>query len=466
MTSFFLPEPKTFMFFLSLFAFVMSLVAFVSIRTLPRKIDGMGFWSVAMFVLGLAFLCFLIRGQTNAFVGHFLSNFFTILSSACIVTAYMQFFNYKDKIMPVWVFNFIFMTGLLVDFINTGDTISTNRIFIAGFPAGMNMFFSVIMLVYANKKRKMYATYIPIIASSLVSLALFIRIFKLLIGQGETASLVVTNPTQIMLYVTAVITTVASSIGFVLMSTERLGYEIVDQTSKAQNTRQFAALGEMAGGIAHEIYNPLAIVSGNLELIDMQLKGKDHYDERLQRKIEGSQTAVNRIVKIIKTLRLFTQQSDQDPMVATNVSQIIENTLSFCNEKLKTEGYTLVINEVPDVYILCQPFQITQVLLNLINNAHEALRENTHFEKKIYLDLSKNQNYLEIKITNASSPLSKEVRDRIFQPFFTTKPQGRGTGLGLSTSRQIIEKHSGQIKLAETKGYITFIIDIPTISNS
>lgn len=383
-----------------------------------------------------------------------------------MVTAYMQFFNLKEKIMPVWVFNFIFMTGLVVDFINTGDTIPTNRIFIAGFPAAMNMLFSVIMLVYANRKRKMYATYIPIIASSLVSLALFIRIIKLFIGQGETASLVVTNPTQIMLYVTAVITTVASSIGFVLMSTERLGYEIVDQTSKAQNARQFAALGEMAGGIAHEIYNPLAIVSGNLELIDMQLKSKDHYDDKLRRKIEGSQTAVNRIVKIIKALRLFTQQSDQDPMVATNVAHIIENTLSFCNEKLKTEGYTLVINEVPDVYILCQPFQITQVMLNLINNAHEALRENTQFEKKIYVELNRNHNYLEIKITNASAPLSKEVRDRIFQPFFTTKSTARGTGLGLSTSRQIIEKHSGRIRLSETNGYITFIIDIPTITNS
>lgn len=444
----------------------MSLISFVSIKSLPRKIEGMESWAISMLLLGFAFVCFLLRGQSHPIIGHFFSNFFALASSGFIVTAYLIFFNYREKLTPLWVFNLIFIMGLIVDYINTTDQVSSNRIIIVGFPIAMNMIFSVILLVQANTKRKLYATYIPIVASSLVAIALLSRVVKVLIGQTEGASLYVTNTPQIILYITAVITTVASSIGFILLSTERLGHEIVDQTAKAQNARQFSALGEMAGGIAHEIYNPLAIVSGNLELLDMQFKNKENYDDKIRKKIESSQTAVSRIVKIIKTLRLFTQQSEQDPMVATSISQILDNTLSFCHEKLKSEGFVIIVNEIPDVYILCQPFQITQVMLNLINNAQEALSENPQFEKKIYIDINRIPNFLEIKIKNATHPLDPEVRERIFQPFFTTKTTGLGTGLGLSTSRKIIEKHSGQLKLAETKGYITFIIDIPTITNS
>ncbi|WP_408097801.1 sensor histidine kinase [Peredibacter sp. HCB2-198] len=241
---------------------------------------------------------------------------------------------------------------------------------------------------------------------------------------------------------------------------------LISQTTKLVHTSRLAALGEMSAGIAHEVNNPLAIISGSIQQIE-KLVSRGKFDSETILKLSAkSQASIDRVTKIIKGLRHFSQQSDSLPRVVTPVQDIIQDTTSFCSEMLRARYIKLIIDPIPDVEVKCHPIQISQVLINLIKNAEDALdAEKNSAERWVRLSFKEEKDIIFIKVSNGGAVLPKAVESKLFQPFFTTKAVGKGTGLGLSISHGLMREHGGDLVFDSLAENTTFVLQLPCSSD-
>lgn len=237
---------------------------------------------------------------------------------------------------------------------------------------------------------------------------------------------------------------------------------LINQTTKLVHTSRLAALGEMSAGIAHEVNNPLAVISGSIQQIERMVKRGDANPDTILNLSSRTLGSIDRVSKIISGLRHFSQQSDSNPRVVTTLKDIIEDTNNFCSELLAARQIKLQIDPIPDTKILCHPIHMSQVLINLIKNAEDALEnEKRQEERFVRLSFSEKDGLVMIFVINGGEPIPKDLRDKLFQPFFTTKPVGKGTGLGLSISHGLMREHNGDLVLDSNSEKTTFIMQIP-----
>lgn len=220
---------------------------------------------------------------------------------------------------------------------------------------------------------------------------------------------------------------------------------INDQQLSLLNASKMSALGEMAGGIAHEINTPLAIIGMKVEQLKDSIDEDEFEIEDLKRALEVIKRTTNRIAKIVSGLRFFARDGSELPVLTVNLDSIIEETLSFCSEKMRLENIKLTVNRSylnESILLDCRAVEISQVLLNLLNNSSDAISELP--EKWIQLNIIENSETVEINVTDCGPGIPNELQSKVMQPFFTTKEVGKGTGLGLSISRGIVDSHSGK----------------------
>lgn len=248
---------------------------------------------------------------------------------------------------------------------------------------------------------------------------------------------------------------------FVVTDLKESQDQVLEQTKKMVHSARLASLGEMAGGIAHEVNNPLAVILGHVQQLErLATEKRPIEDGYLIEKLKKIALAVERISKIIKGLRQFSQQADSEPMVPAQVSKIIEETVDMCGEKFKNHGIDFNIDCKDNGTIMCRPVQVSQILINLLNNAFDSISE--HEEKgSISLKCEKDENQIRIRIVNSGPGIPALVKVRLFQPFFTTKEVGKGTGLGLSISKGIAQEHGGDLTLLEGMDQTTFELRLP-----
>lgn len=219
------------------------------------------------------------------------------------------------------------------------------------------------------------------------------------------------------------------------------------------------SLGEMAGGIAHEINNPLAIINGRASLLlrDGRIDQMSHDD--FKQEIEKFKSVSDRIAKIIKGLRSFARDGSGDSVETIQISNLVSDSLEFCEQQMKSKGIEIQLVGNLDIEISCRATQITQVLLNLFNNSIYAVSEQS--SKWIRVEVFANANEVQILLTDSGSGISPEVLKKIMMPFYTTKPQGKGTGLGLSVSQGIVEAHGGELYYNRSCVNTQFVIKLP-----
>lgn len=236
--------------------------------------------------------------------------------------------------------------------------------------------------------------------------------------------------------------------------------KLKEQEAKSQYTAKLASLGEMAGGIAHEINNPLGIIMGASSMIERHVD-KEVIDRGALKKL--SQSIVNtteRISKIIRSLKNLSRDGDQDPFQRVDLSQVLEDCFVIIREKLKLNSIELKAPEfLGPIYFTGREVQIAQVLTNLFSNAIDAVKGTGN--AWIEVRYEQNMDGLDIYISDSGPGVSKEIRAKIMEPFFTTKDVNQGTGLGLSISKTIIEAHQGELTLLENAPHTTFKIRLP-----
>jgi signal transduction histidine kinase len=159
-------------------------------------------------------------------------------------------------------------------------------------------------------------------------------------------------------------------------------------------------------------------------------------------------------------MRSFARSGEQDPFQPTCLKDIFEDVMQLCEKTFSQRDIKLKAPHLdPSLVIECRESQISQVLLNLLNNASDAINKGS--DKWIQIEVTPRDKEIEISITDSGTEISPEVRKRLFQPFFTTKEVGKGTGLGLSISKKIVESHRGTLKLDLDSSKTRFVVTLP-----
>jgi signal transduction histidine kinase len=288
--------------------------------------------------------------------------------------------------------------------------------------------------------------------------------------------------------------------------TAELSQTLVDlRRTQAQviQSEKMSSLGQLVAGVAHEINNPVNFIHGNVTFVDEYAQNllelvqlyQDEYplptsaiqakiadmdlefiNQDMLKLLSSMKLGTERIREIVKSLRTFSRLDEAD-MKEVDIHEGIESTLLILQHRLKPKPDRPAIAVIRDYgklpLVECYPGQLNQVLMNIVVNAIDALEEAkancTYQERKnnsdqITISTSViDSQWVQIAIADNGVGIPKDVQQRIFNPFFTTKPIGKGTGMGLSISYQIVtEKHGGKLECFSTLGEGSeFAIQIP-----
>lgn len=239
---------------------------------------------------------------------------------------------------------------------------------------------------------------------------------------------------------------------------------IIQQQQALISSAKMSSLGEMAGGIAHEINTPLGVITMRVEQLEECIADGSAKPDEVTETLEVVRTTAERIAKIVSGLRFFARDGRLGPTRPTAVRTIIEETLNLCREKFGNHGVQLEVSEIgADLKIDCRSVEISQVLLNLLNNAFDAVADLN--ERWVRIAVADRGSLVEIRVVDSGSGIPKEICDKVMQPFFTTKPVGKGTGLGLSICRGVIESHHGKFAIDTEAANTCFVILLPKKSS-
>lgn len=235
---------------------------------------------------------------------------------------------------------------------------------------------------------------------------------------------------------------------------------LVEAQASLVQKEKMSALGEMAAGIAHEINTPLTIILLKSTILSKKMKAKMPEDHVTHDDFDKISAMSTRISKIVNGLKSFSRDGQHDPFESAELKKIIDESVEFCIQKFKDHKIDFQIGPIPDLMIECRPTQISQVLLNMLNNAHDAI-ENLP-QPWIRLDIQQNESAdLEIWITDSGPGIPLEIRQKLMTMFFTTKASGKGTGMGLSISQRIVDSHQGTIAIDGECKNTRFVIRLP-----
>jgi len=227
-------------------------------------------------------------------------------------------------------------------------------------------------------------------------------------------------------------------------------------------TERLASLGTLAAGVAHEINNPLAIIGESAGWMMLLLKKKELVNmplrESFEMALEKIERSKERARKITHQLLGFARKTDS-VLKEVNLKELVEEVIQLAGGEAINKGIELIKEFKTEVTtIWSDPYQLRQVLINLVTNAIQA----TDSGGKVTISIEGTMDEVILTVRDTGQGIPKENLGRIFEPFFSTKPTGEGTGLGLSVSRGIIEKLGGKIEVDSRLGHgATFRVSVP-----
>ena len=230
------------------------------------------------------------------------------------------------------------------------------------------------------------------------------------------------------------------------------------EKSESLHSRHLQLLGEMTGGIVHDINNPLGYIVSSYEslryyineLKDDSLLENEQYSY-LMKKLEYIEEGSSSIAEIIEAVKILIHKQEAD-FKEENIIAIIEKSISIISYKLKKKKISIKIKnrEKKDFYLKCKKTLIFQMIMNLIQNSADAIENLPVFNRWIEIDVSEDNGKIFVLVRDGGNGFPEEISEKVFDSFFTTKEVGKGTGLGLSLAKQIMDSHDGDISIDRT----------------
>jgi signal transduction histidine kinase len=236
------------------------------------------------------------------------------------------------------------------------------------------------------------------------------------------------------------------------------------QEARSQYAAKLASLGEMSASIAHEVNNPLTIIEGAANLMKVLVDESPPDVSALQKTSNKIIETTQRIGRIIKSLRMLSGDAEEEPFRNITFASIVEPTLEICKLRVKEHNIKLsVFQKESEVELFGNETQLSQVIMNLVTNAIDAVKA-TSKDKWIEIHYIPSFEWLDILVVDNGEGVDPELREKIMEPFFSTKDSHHGTGLGLSISNSIIENHHGTLSLLEGVDNTTFRMRFPRMT--
>jgi signal transduction histidine kinase len=232
----------------------------------------------------------------------------------------------------------------------------------------------------------------------------------------------------------------------------RRAIRIVDaQRAKLFDAGRLAALGSMACSIAHEINTPLMA-------IDIELDALEAGDMRA---IEKIGQASSRIATIVRGFKLLSHSESDDPMIDLELGDLVDNVRNVLAGRMKPLGVQLSVElHDPQLVLRCRRVALSQVVVDLLTNGCDAVAELPAAERWIKVGSRLRDGRVALAISDAGRVDAGTIA-RWFEPFYTTKPLGKGVGLGLSASRRTVEQHGGRLYVDPEAASTTLVIELP-----
>jgi PAS domain S-box-containing protein len=243
-----------------------------------------------------------------------------------------------------------------------------------------------------------------------------------------------------------------------------LGRDVTDRVRMQQKlivADRLASVGLLAAGVAHEVNNPLGYVLNNIEIAKRELTSIGEAGEVGRQVLSIALEGVDRIRSIVRDL-LMLARGDDAAIAAIDVRAVAESTLSLAAREIERTA-RLVLELGPAPSVMASESRIAQILLNLVVNALEAMRDRPREENELVVRLSSvGEERLCLEVGDNGSGIAPSDLSRVFEPFFTTKPAGQGTGLGLAIAQRLVVEIGGEISVSSTPGHgATFRVLLP-----
>lgn len=255
---------------------------------------------------------------------------------------------------------------------------------------------------------------------------------------------------------TAEVRELASAFAAMVTELRRLEAEREATARKMTSTERLAALGELAAGLAHEVINPL---DGVIECV-RHLSADPEKSERAERFLPMMRSGLTRIERVMRQMLAFARSPAPAAAEPCQVGELIRGVAGLVQGRLAKRGVKLSWEVAGDCTCLCDRQSVEQALLNLILNASDAVegRPQAHVRLRGHCD----QSWVRLSVEDNGPGVPEELRERVFEPFFTTKEAGRGTGLGLTVSRQNLRQCGAEIILdGSPLGGACFVMLLP-----
>lgn len=270
----------------------------------------------------------------------------------------------------------------------------------------------------------------------------------------------------------AMLTLPAAAVGF--MAVRSLGVQIAKTRAQKHfydeqiiQTQKLASIGELSAGIAHEINNPLAIITQEAEWARLQFEGKEMSDPGMAEALESLVVIAQQVERCRDiTHKLLDFARKHEPLIqGVDLNRLIEDMARLVEKEAMQNEIRLLRNYQPEMpTVRTDPPLLRQVVLNLLNNASYAIGKKGEISIRTR---AVDEDQVEIEISDNGCGIPKEDLRKIFDPFFTTKPPGKGTGLGLAICHSSVVRLGGVISVESEPGKgTTFSIRLPILNNA
>ena len=242
---------------------------------------------------------------------------------------------------------------------------------------------------------------------------------------------------------------------------------VIDETSKRQTQEELliqqsklASMGEMIGNIAHQWRQPLNALGLVIQNIQVTYMMDELDNEFMERSVTKANLLTSTMSKTIDDFRNFFKPNKE--ISEFSLDESIKNSLSLIGSTFDYNGIDIEYNIEEDIEVIGFANEFSQVILNILTNSKDALGEKKVIDSKVFLEIKKSNKYGSVIIKDNAGGIPKNIIEKVFEPYFTTKEEGKGTGIGLYMSKIIIEKNmNGRLSVKNTNEGAEFTISVP-----